>query len=63
MAAILGFALLVGADAQAVSWMLLVVSGVTGTAARHVAERVGVAAPSASAFERATHEDAPPMRA
>ena len=58
--AILGFALLVGADAQAVSWMLLVVCGVTGLAAWHVAERVGVAAPAASAFERATHEDAPP---
>ena len=60
MVAILGFALLVGASAQAVSWMLLVVSGVTGLAAWHVAERVGMPTPSASAFERATHEDAPP---
>ncbi|WP_409418320.1 sensor histidine kinase [Phenylobacterium sp.] len=59
-AAILGFALLVGADVQAVSWMLLVVGGVTGLAAWHVAERIGVANPASNAADRPAHEDAPP---
>jgi len=58
--AILGFALLVGADAKAVSWMLLVASGVTGLAAWHVAERVGIATPSGNSVDRPAHEDAPP---
>lgn len=58
--AILGFALLVGADARAVSWMLLVVGGVTGLAAWHVAERAGVVSPAVNSNDRAAHEDAPP---
>lgn len=60
MAAILAFAVLVGADPRAVSWMLLVVAGVTGLAAWHVAERVVAAAPADSAIDRPSHEDAPP---
>lgn len=60
VAAILGFALLVGADVQAVSWMLLVVAGVTGLTAWHVAERVAAVPPETIALSRSGHEDAPP---
>ena len=60
MLAILGFAALVGADVQAVSWMMLVVGGVTGLAAWHVAERVPVAPQETLALSRSGHEDAPP---
>jgi two-component system phosphate regulon sensor histidine kinase PhoR len=58
--AITGFALLTGADVRAASWMLLVVAGVTGLAAWHVAERVGAVAPQAALGEGPAHEDAPP---
>jgi two-component system phosphate regulon sensor histidine kinase PhoR len=58
--AIIGFALLTGADVRAMSWMLLVVAGVTGLAAWHVAERVGAVAPQAALGEGPAHEDAPP---
>ena len=58
--AIIGFALLTGADVRAASWMLLVVAGVTGLAAWHVAERVGAVAPQAALGEGPAHEDAPP---
>nr|WP_312163876.1 ATP-binding protein [Phenylobacterium sp.] len=40
--------------------MLLVVGGVTGLAAWHVAERIGVANPASNAADRPAHEDAPP---
>jgi len=60
VAAILGFGLLVRADPQAISWMVLVVAGVTGLAAWHVAERVGVADPAVNDLARPAHEDAPP---
>jgi two-component system phosphate regulon sensor histidine kinase PhoR len=58
--AIIGLALLVGADPRAASWMLLLAAGVTGLAAWHVSERMGAAAPPTSAPGRPAHEDAPP---
>lgn len=60
VAAILGFAILVGADPRAVSWMVLVVAGVTGLTAWHVAERTNTEPAETLALSRSGHEDAPP---
>lgn len=60
VAAILGFAMLEGADPRVVSWMVLVAAGVTGLAAWHVSERIGVALPAVGDAARPAHEDAPP---
>jgi two-component system phosphate regulon sensor histidine kinase PhoR len=60
LVAIIGFGLLVAADPKAVAWMLLVVGGVTGLAAWHVAERMAAATPDAGIADRPAHEDAPP---
>ncbi len=55
-----GLAIGSGADSQTTAWIVLLIAGVTGLMAWHVAEQLGARAPAAEAAARPPHEDAPP---